>query len=232
MKPFLDVVLLQDGIIKLHLHILFVELPPDGRIAHRRAAGNQRLHLADYDLLAHVIFEGRRRQVMLLQQPLVLGLANEGSSRKEDRGIVAVLQFVLHFFWSRLQPQVLRLVQQRLPPNQLVDRPLSILLDQKGQQHRRVLAVLLRLLFRHLSRCLAHLLHGNVLTTHLGNDSLAGRARQVGAQPARDQRDRHGPANQQQQPAKHNFLDRSLSLQKSNHFLIAPEVCRRITIIN
>ena len=160
---------------------------------------------------------------MLLQQPLVLGLADERSPRKEDRGIVAVLQFVLHLLRRSLQAQALRLHQQRLPANQLVDRRLSILLDQKRQQHRRVLAVLLRLLFRHLSRRIANLLYGNILATHLGDNSLARRAHQVVAQTARDQGDRHGGANQQQQPAKHNFLERSFSLQKSNHVLITPE---------
>ncbi|MFZ0948394.1 MAG: hypothetical protein WAN19_09675, partial [Candidatus Sulfotelmatobacter sp.] len=34
--------------------------------------------------------------------------------------------------------------------------------------------------------------------------------------------------NEQQQAAEHNFLERSFSLQKSNHLLVTPEVCSRI----
>ena len=89
---------------------------------------------------------------------------------------MAVLQFILHFLRRGLQSQVLCLEQQSLPANQLIDRPLSILLDQKWHQHRRVLPILLRLLFRHVPRRRVNLLHGNVLAIHLGNNALARRA--------------------------------------------------------
>ena len=84
------------------------------------------------------------------------------------------------------------------------------------------------MLLQHPARRLAHFLGGNILAIHFGDNALARRTRQVAAQIARDKRDHHGRANQQQQAAEHNFLERSFSLQKSNHLLVTPEVCSRI----
>ena len=107
MQSFLDVVLTQDGVFKLHLGILFIELLPDSGIAHRGAAGDQRLQFADQNFLAHRIFEGGGNQIVLLQQPLVFGLANERSSRKENFCIAPVLEFIFNFLRRGFQTHVL-----------------------------------------------------------------------------------------------------------------------------
>src|SRR5579863_9793753 len=223
MKAFLDVILLQHGIFELHFRVLLVELLPDRRIAHRRAPRDHRLQLVHNNFLAHIFFKHRGRKVGSLQHPRIFGLSDEVSVRKKDCRVAAVLQFVLDFLRCSLQSHMLRFAQQRLTINQLVGGSRRILLNQKWNQHRRVRAILLRLLLRHLARRLLHLLNGDIFTAHFGYDALARRTRQFAAQSAWNKCNYHRGANQQQQPAEHNFLDRSFSLQESNHLLITPE---------
>src|SRR5205807_6033915 len=110
--------------------------------------------------------------------------------------------------------------------------PLRSLLEKKRHDHGRVLPVLCRLLLRHLARRLAHLLGGNVASIHFGDHSLARSPEQIIAKIAWNKSDHHGRANEQQQTAQHNFLERTLSLQKSNHLLTAPSVKCEFIIIN
>jgi hypothetical protein len=67
------------------------------------------------------------------------------------------------------------------------------------------------LLLRHLACGVAHFLRGDVFAINFGNDALPRSAPKIGPH-AGDQGYGHGPANQQQQCAQDNLLERSFGL--------------------
>jgi hypothetical protein len=80
------------------------------------------------------------------------------------------------------------------------------------------------LLAQHLPGLALHLERGHRFAGHFGHYALS-RSSQADAvaNAARDQCDGHGGANNGQQAAQNNFLDRARGLQKSNHFCVTPE---------
>jgi hypothetical protein len=122
----------------------------------------------------------------------------------------------------------LRFQEQCLAIDQLVGGALR----KERQQNGSIRAQLGSLLLQHLSRGIANFLCRHVVATNLGDNPRPRLTRQLAAETAGNKSDHHGGANQQQQAAKHNLLDRSFSLQESNHLLDTPEVNAEFSIIN
>ena len=131
-----------------------------------------------------------------------------------------MLQFVTQLFIRDPQAQPLGLGDQGLAADQVLGGALG----KVGQQHGGLFAAAGKLLAQHLPGLALHLERGHRLARHFGHDALPGPAQaDAVADAARDQCDRHGGANNGQQAAENNFLDRARGLQKSNHFLVTPE---------
>ena len=97
-------------------------------------------------------------------------------------------------------------------------------LGKIGQQHRGLFAAAGELLAQHLPGLALHFKRRDGFAGHVGHDALSRAAQaDAGADAARNQRDHHGRANNQQHAAENNFLGRPRGLQKSNHVLLTPE---------
>ena len=161
----------------------------------------------------------RNCHVVALNEVFVLLLPDELAAGKEHGAKLPVLEFLAQFVVADAQAHAVRLGHQRL----LIDELLGRLIGKIGQQHAGLRSAARKLLPDHGPGFTLHLGDGHLLVANGGQNACWRRANaETGADPARNERDRHRGTDEDEQCAENDLHGRPCILKLSNHSRITP----------
>ena len=114
MQTFQDIGLREHCVFELDLGIAALEFVADLGVAHKGAAGNQRLQLADQNVVLFQFFKLRNGHVIALDEVLVFFLTDEFAVGKQHGAELPVLKFLAQFVIADAQAHAVCFAQPAL----------------------------------------------------------------------------------------------------------------------